>query len=176
MILGLDITPARCGWALLDEEGCSFLELGVVAPRNLRGPVVTLERVRRGNPLADVVAAKATGCSAVVVEQLAAFGGDVELGISWGIVVGAVAAIDPEPALESLPPGRWQRMVLRDPPAGEVNEDDARASALHVVRGHAKVARAIARLAAADREHAVAAAMIAMCGFLKLRTTRGRAA
>jgi hypothetical protein len=174
VILGLDVDAARCGWALLDEQTCSFLDLGVVAPHRFRGATVTLDRVRAGSHYAQVVASKAPGCAAVVVEQLAleSMSSDdrLAIGVSWGIVLGAIATVEPAPALLSIPAGRWQREVLPNAVGRDVDPKLARAAAAHILRSHPKATKALKGIAEADRVHAMNAAMIALTGFLRLGT------
>jgi hypothetical protein len=172
VILGLNIAAARCGWALLDEQTCSFQDLGVVAPHRFKGQTVTLDRARAGSLHAQVLAAKAPGCTAIVVEQLSLEALDqaeqLALGMSWGIVLGVIATMEPAPSLFSIPAGRWQREVLPNAPTGrEIDAELARAAAAHILRSHPKAAKALRAIADADRPHAMTAAMIALCGFLR---------
>ena len=128
-ILGLDGGTATSGWALLDAATCTFEDLGVVIqPKRDEERTATLERQRRANNQAKVIASKAPGCSLIVVEQLSlGMKGKiacVSMGLSWGIILGAVAQLEalghPRPRLLTIAPKRWQNEVL---PSGKDETD-----------------------------------------------------
>lgn len=171
MILGIDTGIATCGWALLDPKRCSFEDLGVVTQAKLKGEKITLDRARRGNVQAQVLAEKAPGCTLIVVEQMS-LGvpgaiAKLSIGMSWGVILGIVAMMDPRPELLTIPPQRWQREVL--PNAGKSVDYDqlARAAAAYILRNHPKAAKALRAIPEKQRNHALDAAMIALCGFLR---------
>lgn len=173
MILGVhsssDRTPA-CGWALLDPVRCTFEDLGVVITKPIKGGNVTLDRARRCNVQAGVLAVKAQGCDTVIVEQMTLPSDKAAVlptALSWGVVLGIVASMDPKPRLLTIPTQRWQREVL--PSAGkQVDYDElARAAAMHILRRHPKAALALRRIPETQRHHAIAAAMIALCAALR---------
>lgn len=173
MILGIDTGIASCGWALLDEQSCTFLDLGVIVQRKEKrhARTLTLERARRANVQAGVIAAKAPGCSMIVCEQMSlgmpGAMAKVAIGMSWGIILGVTAMISPRPKLLTIAPQRWQREVL--PSAGkEVDYDElARAAGEHLLQRHPRAAAALQRIPEKDRQHAIDAAMIALCGALR---------
>ena len=176
MILGLDTGTATCGWALLDDARCEFVDLGVVVqPKRDEARTATLERERRAHNQARVITSKAPGCSTVVVEQLSlGIRGKIaclSVGLSWGIILGSVAQLEalghPRPRLLTIAPQRWQREVL--PSAeGEVDyEELARRAAAHLLRRHPRASAALERIPAKHRNHAIDAAMIALVGALR---------
>jgi hypothetical protein len=182
MILGIDNGTATCGWALLDETTCEFVDMGVVIqPKRDDSRTVTLERERRANLQAQILASKAPGASTIVLEQMSFASGPpcklckrrghanamISVGMSWGIVLGIVAMLDPRPRLLTIAPQRWQREVL--PNAGRsVDYDElARIAAHHLLLRHPKAVAALGRINASDRNHAVDAAMIALVAGLR---------
>ena len=170
MILGVDTGMATCGWALLDEKTCSFVDLGVVLTKPLKGGRVTLDRARRCNVQARVLAEKAVGCTTVVVEQMSFPPGGanamVPIALSWGVVLGLVAMLDPRPRLLTIAPQRWQREVL--PNAGKsVDYDElARQASLFIARRHPRAWAALERIPRSQQNHALDAAMLALVGAL----------
>jgi Holliday junction resolvasome RuvABC endonuclease subunit len=171
VILGVDTGIATCGWAILDETRCSFVDLGVLIQKPIEGAKLTLDRVQRSNALANVLAKHAPGCKTVVVEQLSlGMPGAIaklSVGLSWGVVLGIVAMLDPAPRLLTIPPQRWQREVL--PNAGrKVDYDElARSAAAHLLSRHPRAAAALEAIPERHRNHAIDAAMIALCGALR---------
>jgi Holliday junction resolvasome RuvABC endonuclease subunit len=171
VILGVDTGLATCGWALLDERACSFVDLGVVTQKAVKGRTITLDRIQRANALAQVLGSHVRGVSIVVVESLSlGMPGAIaklSVGLSWGTLLGIVAMLDPKPRLLTIAPQRWQREVL--PNAGKsVDYDElARAAAEHLLARHPAAARALRRIPESKRNHAIDAAMIALCGALR---------
>lgn len=171
MILGIDTGIATCGWALLDEAKCSFVDLGVVIQKPIEGEKITLDRVRRSAAIAQVLAKHAPGCTKIVVESLSlGMPGAIaklSVGLSWGVILGIVAMLDPAPELLTIPPQRWQREVL--PHAGkQVSYDElATAAGAYILRNHPKAAKALGAIKEKNRNHAIDAAMIALCGSLR---------
>jgi hypothetical protein len=171
VILGVDTGIATCGWALLDEEKCSFVDLGVLIQPPLEGEKITLDRIKRSCALAQVLATRAPGCSVVAVESLnlgmPGAIGKLSVGLAWGVVLGVVAMIDPSPSLLTIPPQRWQRQVL--PHAGkQVDYDElATAAGAYILRNHPRAAKALEAIKPKDRNHAIDAAMIALCAALR---------
>lgn len=170
MILGIDTGIATCGWALLDEKACSFVDLGVLIQKPIEGEKVTLDRIRRSCAIATVLAKHAPGCTIIAVESLSlGMPGAIaklNVGLSWGVVLGIVAMLDPAPRLLTIPPKRWQREVL--PTAGkEIDyEELATAAGAYILRNHPKAAKALQAIKPKDRNHAIDAAMIALCANL----------
>lgn len=175
-ILGLDGGTATSGWAILDATTHTFEDLGVVIqPKRDKERTVTLERQRRANNQARVIAAKAPGCSLIAVEQLSlGIKGKIavlSMGLSWGIILGAVAQLEalgnPRPRLLTIAPKRWQNEVL---PSGQ-NETDyeelARRVGAHLLRRHPKAYAALQRIPEKHQNHAIDAAMIALVGALR---------
>lgn len=163
LILGLDIRAAACGWALLDESASSFVDLGVHALGHA-GRVTTLSRAGR-HGIAGLVAERARGCGALVVERPTSAAG-LELGLAWGAILGVAAMLEPRPRLVTLEPYHWQAEVLLG--RRELDEELAYAHAEHLLRSHPRAEAALARLPRREREPAIAAAMIALCGELRL--------
>lgn len=179
-ILGLDTGMATLGWSLLDERTCSFLDMGVV----ITEPVdekVTLDRARRSSIGAQVIAEKAPGCHTIVVEQMSFPGGKpcrcckrrsgpkqvIPIALSWGIVIGIVAMMNPRPRLLTISPQRWQRMVC--PNAGKsVDYDElAHIAAKFILHKHPLAAPALERIPKRHRNHAIDGSMIALAGALR---------
>lgn len=173
MILGLDTGLKTCGWALLDERRCSFLDLGVVIQPQKKhlARTVTLERARRANIQAGIIAAKAPGCSTVVVEQLSmGVGGriaQVSIGISWGIVLGVVATLPERPRLLTIAPQVWQREVCPSVKGKVDYETLATAVGWHILKRHPLAAEALRKIDDDHKQHAIDAAMIALVGALR---------
>ncbi len=172
MILGIDTGISTFGWARLDEERQTFIDLGVVVqPKQGKARTASLERARRANTLADVLAEKAPGCSLIVVEQMS-FGmpgalAKVSIGMSWGIVLGVAATMQPPPRLITIAPQRWQRQVLVHS-GKRVDQDKlARVAAAHIVKYHPHAAKQLRAIPKKQRVHALDAAMIALCGALR---------
>jgi len=174
MILGLDTGMRTCGWAQLDETRCEFIDLGVVIQpkRDDEARTITLERERRANLQAQVIAKKAPGCGLIAVEQMSLprAGGvqaAVSIALSWGIVLGVVALLEPRPKLLTVAPQRWQREVV--PYAGrQVDYGElAEAAAAHILRRHPRAHAALMRIPASHRSHALDAAMIALVAALR---------
>lgn len=172
MILGLDTGLATCGWALLDETTCTFVDLGVVLTRPAKDAKVTLDRARRCNAQAAVIATKAPGCSTIVVEQMSfPVAGGVNamaaIALSWGVVLGIVATMNPRPRLLTVSPQRWQRAVL--PNAGKrVDYDElAGAAGAYILKRHPQAARALRAIPEGRQNHAIDAAMLALMGALR---------
>lgn len=170
MILGIDTGLATCGWALLDDRTCRFVDLGVVIQKPIKGEKVSLDRMRRANALAGVLAAKVPGVDVVCAESLS-LGmpgalAKLAVGLSWGTVLGIVAMMEPRPRLLTIAPQRWQREVL--PGAGRAVDYDqlARSAATYLLANHPNAARALRAIDPRDRNHAIDAAMIALCGAL----------
>lgn len=171
MILGIDTGIATCGWALLDPKRCSFEDLGVVIQPKLKADTVSIDRARRGNVQAQVLADKAPGCTLVVVEEMS-LGvpgslAKLSIGLSWGVILGIVAMMEPRPELLSIPPKRWQREVMPHTGKKVDYEELARAAAAYILRNHPKAAKALKAIDPSHRQHAIDAAMIALCGFLR---------
>jgi Holliday junction resolvasome RuvABC endonuclease subunit len=175
VILGIDTGLATCGWALLDEQTKSFVDLGVVIspPMDER---VTLDRARRCNKQASVLAEKVRGVSCVVVERMsfpqdgkgrALVNACVPISLSWGVVLGLVAMLDPKPRLLTIAPQRWQREVLPNTGRSVDYELLAQRAAEHILKFHPLVAAKLLALKQAERSHAIDAAMIALCGALR---------
>jgi hypothetical protein len=177
MILGVDTGLATFGWALLDERACSFVDLGVVITKKLPGAKVTLDRARRCTAQAAAIAERARGCSTIVVEQMSFPPGGanamVPIALSWGVVLGIAAMLDPRPRLLTIAPQRWQREVL--PNAGRAVDYDelARAAGEHLLSRHPRARDALRRIPEGRRNHAVDAAMIALCGALRPQRCEG---
>jgi hypothetical protein len=174
VILGLDTGTRTCGWAQLDEAKCEFVDLGVVVQpkRDDAARTITLERERRANLQAQVIAAKAPGCRQIIVEQMSLprAGGvqaAVSIALSWGIVLGVVATLESRPRLLTIAPQRWQREVM--PYAGrQVDYDElAAVAAEHILRRHPRAHAQLMRIPIGQREHALDAAMIALVGALR---------
>ena len=174
MILGIDGGLATCGWALLDDARCEFVDLGVIMQpkRDDSARTMTLERARRLTVQARVIAQKAPGCSRIVVEQMSLpVGGSVNavvgIALSWGALVGIVAMTEPRPHLLTIAPQRWQREVV--PYAGkQVDYDElAEAAAAHILRRHPRAHAALMRIPMSYRSHALDAAMITLVGALR---------
>lgn len=171
MILGVDTGLATCGWALLDEERRAFVGLGVVIQPPIKGATITLDRVRRCNALAHALAARAPGCSTIVVEQLSlGMPGAIaklSVGMAWGTINGIVAMMNPRPRLLTIHPQRWQREVLVN--AGrQVDYDElSRRAATYLLANHPAAARDLKAIDPKDRDHAIDAAMIALVGALR---------
>jgi hypothetical protein len=182
MILGIDTGMGTCGWALLDERTCTFVDLGVVITEAIDDKI-TLDRARRCSKQAAVLASKAPGCSTVVVEQMSFPGGKpcrcckrrsgakqvVPIALSWGIVLGINAMCEPRPRLLTISPQRWQRAVL--PNAGKrVDYDElSRHAAKFILSKHTRASVALECIPKSDRSHAIDAAMIALVGALRPR-------
>ena len=172
------------GWALLDDETCSFVDLGVViAPMDDDAPV-TLDRARRCVPQANVLAERMPGVHVVVAERMsfppgAGMKAAVPIALSWGVVIGVRAMCNPRPRLMTIAPQRWQREVL--PNAGrEVDYATlARTAATYILANHPAAAKALLAIKCThprghkqneicpDRFHAIDAAMIALVGTLR---------
>lgn len=172
MILGLDTGMATCGWALLDDSKTSFVDLGVVITKVLNPKDLTLERARRMNTQANVVAEKAAGCHTVVVEQMSFPPGanaKIAIALSWGVVLGIVTMLDPRPRLITIAPQKWQRTVL--PNAGKkVDYDElSRVAAKFILSKHPRAAVALQSIPKSHRSHAIDAAMLALVGALRPR-------
>ena len=177
MILGLDLRSSVCGWTLLDETTSSFMNLGVqTLGRAGRLQETTLTRLDRSYGLARVLAAHATGCTAIVVERWVPEKlPELDVGLAWGSLLGVVATINPRPRLLTLEPERWQREVLLG--KREHDRETAYTTAAYVLRGHPRAEAALRRLPLREREPAIAAAMIALYGVLRLaKSKRGDAA
>lgn len=172
MILGLDLRAGVCGWSLLDEQARSFVNLGVHAlGRVSQLEHATLTRLDRVHGLARVVAARAPGCSVIVVERWhPGVIGELEAGVAWGSVIGVAAAMTPRPRLLTVEAERWQREVLLG--ERDASEDLAYAAAAHLLRGHPRADSAMHRLSPREREPAIAAAMIALYGTLRLAKSK----
>lgn len=180
MILGIDTGMRTLGWSLLDERTCSFLDLGTVETEPL-DEKVTLDRARRSSTGARVIAEKAPGCSLIVVEQMSFPGGKpcrcckrrsgpkqvVPIALSWGVVLGIVAMMNPRPRLLTIAPQRWQRMV--QPNAGrKVDYSElARTAAKYILTKHPRAATSLLTIPKSLREHAIDASMIALAGALR---------
>jgi Holliday junction resolvasome RuvABC endonuclease subunit len=173
MILGIDTGLATCGWALLDERSKTFVDMGVLVQKPTEGRTITLDRLQRSNALAKVLATKAPGCSTVIVEQLnLGMPGAIaklSVGLSWGVVLGIVAMLDPRPRLMTIAPQRWQRAVL--PNTGKTVDYDelARAAAKLILTRHPRAAASLESIPQRHRSHAIDAAMIALVGALRPR-------
>lgn len=172
MILGIDTGLATCGWALLDDEKRAFVDLGVVVTEQDQDIPVTLDRARRLAIGASVIAAKAPGCSMIVVERMSfPPGGGVKAAapilLSWGAVVGVVAMLTPRPKLLTIQPQRWEREVL--PNAGkQVDYDElAMQAATYLLANHPAAAKALRGIKEKHRNHAIDAAMLALMGALR---------
>lgn len=171
IILGVDTGISTAGWALLDETRCSFVDLGVLIQKPIEGAKLTLDRIQRSNALANVLARYAPGCKMVVVEQLSlGMPGAIaklSVGLAWGVVLGIAATLDPAPKLLTIAPQRWQREVL--PNAGrKVDYDElARSAGAHLLARHPRAAAALERIPEKHQNHAIDAAMIALCGALR---------
>lgn len=173
MILGIDGGLATCGWALLDEGNCEFIDLGVIVQKKRENGArtMTLERARRITVQAQVIAQKVPGVSRIVVEQMSFPPGGanaiVPIALGWGALLGIVAMLDPRPRLLTLSPQRWQREVV--PYAGKQvdYEDIAEAAAAHLLRRHPRAHSALMRIPPSHRSHALDAAMIALVGALR---------
>jgi hypothetical protein len=171
MILGVDTGLATCGWALLDEKEQSFLDLGVLVQKPIKGAKITLDRVQRTNALAKVLSKHAPGCGTIVVEQMSlGMPGAIaklSIGLSWGVILGIASMLSPAPRLLTIAPQRWQREVM--PNAGRSVDYDklARHAAAFILRHHPRAAAALKRIPEDHRNHALDAAMIALCGALR---------
>jgi hypothetical protein len=171
VILGIDTGIATCGWALLDERMCSFVDLGVLVQPPSEGKTITLDRLHRSNVLAKVISKHAPGCSTIVVEQLSlGMPGAIaklNVGLSWGVVLGVVAMLDPRPRLLTISPQRWQRVVL--PNTGKkVDYDElSHTAAKFILSKHPRAATALESIPKRDRSHAIDAAMLALVGALR---------
>lgn len=173
MILGIDTGMATCGWALLDEKAKSFVDLGVVLTKPIKGGAVTLDRARRCNVQAGVLAEKLQnhGVSTIVVERMSFPPGGanamVPIALSWGVVLGLVAMLDPKPRLLTIAPQRWQREIL--PSAGKAVDYDvlARRAAQFLLSRHPNAARRLTDdIPRAHWSHAIDASMLALIGWL----------
>jgi len=173
LILGIDTGLATCGWALLDERSRRFVDVGVVVTKKLEGGKVTLDRARRINVQAAVLAEKAKGCSVIVVERMSFPPGGanamVPIALSWGLVLGLVAMLDPRPRLLTIAPQRWQREVM--PNAGKsVDYDELAArAAQHILANHPSAAARFEKMPRSRWSHAIDAAMIALVAALRPR-------
>lgn len=173
MILGVDGGMATGGWALLDEQRCEFLDLGVWTTSKSCDELVSLDRARRCNVHADILAEKSMGCATIVVERISLPPGGganamVPISMSWGVIIGIRAMHQqPKPRLLTISPQKWQREVLPSG-KGEVDYDRlALAAGAHILRRHPKAAAKLARIRESERNHAIDAAMIALCGALR---------
>jgi hypothetical protein len=180
MILGIDTGMRTVGWSLLDERTCSFRDLGTVETEPM-DEHVTIDRARRSSIGAKVIAEKAPGCSLIVVEQMSFPGGKpcrickrrcgpkqvVPIALSWGVVLGIVAMLDPQPRLLTISPQRWQRMV--QPNAGRKVDygELSRAAAKFILTKHPRAAMSLLKIPNGLREHAIDASMIALAGALR---------
>lgn len=166
MILGIDTGMATCGWALLDEKTCSFIDLGVVITKKAKGEPVTIDRARRCNVQALELTQRMRGVSTVVVERMSFPPGGanamVPIALSWGVVLGLIAMVEPRPELLTIAPQRWQREIL--PIKGAVDYDRlARRAAQFLLSRHPRAASALRRrIPRAHWSHAIDAAMIAV--------------
>lgn len=166
MILGLDVRASICGWSLLDESSSSFVSLGVHALGQAER-LTTLSRAGRTHGLARVLAERAPGCSAIVVERwIPGAVSGVDIGLAWGSVLGVVATMAPRPRLLTIEPYQWQAEVLLG--RRELDDEQAYANAEYVLRSHPRAEAALGRLGRREREPAIAAAMIALYGVLRL--------
>ncbi len=172
MILGIDLRGAACGWSLLDEAASSFTGLGVhTLGRPERIDRATLGRMDTVHGLARVIAARAPGCSTIVVERWVPEAmRELDAGLAWGTLLGVASMLTPRPQLLTLEPQAWQRELAlgRRDLLGEV----AYANAQYVLRGHPRADEALRRLPANVREPAIAAAMIALQGALRLAKSK----
>ena len=172
MILGLDIRSSVCGWSLLDEAASSFASLGVhTLGRRERLDRATLSRIDRAHGLARVVAACAPGCSTIVVERwVPETVRELDAGLAWGTLLGVASMLSPRPRLLTLDPHGWQRELSLG--RRDMLGDVAYANAQYVLRGHPRADEALRRLPPNDREPAIAAAMIALQGSLRLAKSK----
>lgn len=172
MILGLDLRAGVCGWSLLDEASSSFVGLGVHAfGRVGRLQETTVTHLDRTHGLARVLAARAPGCAAIVVERwVPELVPEFDIGLAWGAVLGVAAMMDPRPRLLTLDPMRWQREVLLG--SRQSTDDVAYGRAAYVLRGHPRADAALRAMPVRAREPAVAAAMIALYGTLRFSKSK----
>jgi hypothetical protein len=171
MILGVDSGLATFGWALLDDSCCSFVDLGVVIAPKTDDPV-TLDRARRCVPHSRLLAKKAQGVSVIVVERMsfppgAGMNAAVPIALSWGVVIGVHAMLEPSPKLLTIAPQRWQREVL--PHAGRAIDyaELAYVAGQHLLRRHPKAWSMLQRIDEKHHNHAIDAAMIALVAALR---------
>lgn len=172
MILGLDTGLGTCGWALLDESRCEFLDLGVVIQRRKPSMLLTIDRERRANIQAEIIAAKAPGCSAIAVERMsfppgAGIKAAVPIALSWGIVVGIAATMNPRPRLYTLSPQKWQREVCPNVKGAVDYETLATAVGWHILKRHPRAADKLRAIPDEQKQHAIDAAMIALVAGLR---------
>jgi hypothetical protein len=166
MILGINTVGVYTGWALLDEVRCSFVDLGVSRSKPIPGAEMTLAIARDATAQAKVIAAKAPGCTTIVVERL---GIDAALaGLSWGVVLGVAATFETMPRLLTISPQQWQREVLPSTATDEIDYDAlATKAGGFVLSRHPRAARALRKVAKPQHGVAIAAAMLALVGALR---------
>jgi hypothetical protein len=172
LILGLELRANVCGWSLLDEAASSFVGLGVhTFGRVGRVQETTVTRLDRVHGLAHVLAARAPGCVAIVLERwVPELVPELDIGLAWGSVLGVAAMMNPRPRLVTLDPHRWQREVLLG--SRESGVDVAYGRAAYVLRGHPRADAALRAMPMREREPAVAAGMIALYGTLRLTKSK----
>lgn len=164
MILGIRTDTLACGWALLDEQARSFVEVGAHAQKMPKGEAITLGGIHRTEALAKVIASKAIGCSAIVVDHAAGELSQISVGLPWGILIGVASMLDPRPRLLTVARERWQRIVM---PTADRRSDLASlatAAGAHLLKRHPRALATLERTATRHKEHAIDAALIAMCG------------
>ncbi len=166
MILGVAAGVATCGYAVLDEREHRFVDLGVAVTKKPDG-ALTLDRARRYNTQARILAEKIAGCSTVVVERLPDDTNVMPIALSWGVVLGLVASMPVHPRLLTIAPQKWQRAVL--PNIGKADDYDvlARTAAKHLLARHPNVVAAFNRIDPKDRSRAISACMLALVGGLR---------
>lgn len=183
MILGIDTGLATFGWALLDEDRCRFLEVGVVTTKKSRGKEgknVSLDRARRSLAQIDVLVAKGTGVRAIVVEQMsfppgAGMNAAVPIALSYGAVLGISRAVAPTAELLTVSPATWRREVVPGASDGEDGYQRVYEVGSYLLQRHPAKA-SLDRIKDSLRSHAVDAAMIALAGHLRrsrCQTIRG---
>lgn len=170
MILGIDTGLATFGWALLDEDRCRFLEVGVVTTRKVDGEKVSIGRARRLLGQAKILPAKMTGCRAIVVEQLSFPPGGVKAAapilLSYGAVIGAAIASAPTAELLTVAPKAWRSEVVPNASDGDEGYERVYEVGSYLLRRHPAKA-SLERIRESHRTHAVDAAMIALAGHLR---------
>jgi hypothetical protein len=169
VILAVDTGMATLGWALYDETRNSFADLGVSLTDKDDRIGVTLDRVQRIAAQAHLVAEKARGCSTVVIEQLsfppgAGVKAICPISLSWGAVAGVASSLDPLPTLLTISPQKWQAEVL----GYKADYDEIfSAATTHLRTRHPAAYAALERIPARQQNHAVDAAMMALCAGLR---------
>jgi hypothetical protein len=167
MILGIDTGLATLGWALYDEGRNAFVDLGVSIAERDRDVKITLDRVQRCAAQARLIADKARGCGIVVIEAMSFpphSSQAVPTSLSWGAILGVACSLSPQPVLLTVAPTRWQTEVLG---RKAEYEEIAEAATTHLRTRHPSAFATLERIPQEHRNHAIDAAMMALCAGLR---------